>query len=188
MSLGIFSFDLAALINSLSNFIEAPATQNPPVIEETTLEQVAEVLQNTTDSIDAKLDDVLMAAALSSTITSVIAAAETSKKESPSEKPAAQTVQVPTSTLDEETRREIERLIKLLQTSVTHNYRSSDIIDEAVSLNRVANFPRREPQQQRENREKKNENVEQERKRETQKLEMLRDQLKKAMLKNNAGV
>lgn len=187
MSLGIFSFDLAALINSLSNFLETPETQAPPINQsETTLDSVAEVLQNSTAAIDSKIDDVLMAAALSSTITSVITAAETSKKETPPPTNSP-TVPVPAPKvgLDEETRKEIERLIKLLQTSVTHNYRSSDIIDEAVSLNRVTNFPRRE---QRENSERRNESIEQDRKREAQKLELLRDELKKAMLKNNANV
>ena len=184
MSLGIFSFDLAALINSLSNFIEAPETQNPPAAQVTTLDQVAEVLQNSSELIDSKIDDVLMAAAINSTITAVITTAGEAKKENPPE--TMPTVPVPRNTLDEETRREIERLIKLLQTSVTHNYRSSDIIDEAVSLQRVANFPRRELQ--RDNREKKNENIEQDRKREAQKLEILREELKKAMLRNNASV
>ena len=183
MSLGIFSFDLAALINSLSNFIEITEAETPPLIPETTLEKVEDVLQNSTASAESALDDVLMAAALNSTITSVMTTAEPVKKESAPEKPPAEPVRV--STLDEETRREIERLIKSLQTSVTHNYRSSDIIDESVSLDRVANFPQRKL---RENSEKKNENDEQDRKSEARKLEMLRDELKRAMLKNNSGV
>lgn len=183
MSVGIFSFDLAALINSLSNFLEVSETQNPVLIPETTLEKVENVLQNSTASAESALDDVLMAAALSSTITSVITTVEPIKKENPTEKTPPAPVRV--STLDDETRLEIERLIKSLQTSVTHNYRSSDIVDEAVSLNRVANFPKRE---QRENSEKRNENVEHDRKREAQKLELLRDELKKAILRNNTGV
>ena len=183
MSLSIFSFDLAALINSLSNFIEITEAGNPPVNLETTLEKVEDVLQNSTASAESALDDVLMAAALNSTITSVMTAAEPVKKENPPAKTPAVPVRV--STLDEETRKEIERLIKSLQTSVTHNYRSSDIIDESVSLNRVANFPQRVL---RENSEKKNENAEQDRKREAQKIELLREELKRAMLRNNSGV
>ncbi len=185
MSLGIFSFDLAALINSLSNFLEAAETQNPPLVPETTLDNVEDVLQNSNASVDSAIDDILMAAALNSTITSVITTAEPVKKENPPEKTPPVAVRVPTVEIDEETRREIERLIKSLQTTVTHNYRSSDIIDEAVSLDRVANFPKHHA---RENTKKKNDNVEQDRKRETQKLEMLRDELKKAIMKNNTGV
>lgn len=185
MSLGIFSFDLAALINGLSNFLEAADTENPPLNSETPIDKVEDVLQNATAFAESALDDVLIAAVLNSTITSVMTTADTVKKENPPAKPTIVPVRQPTAGLNEETRREIERLIKSLQTSVTHNYRSSDIIDEAVSLSRVANFPHREF---RDNSDKQNEVAEQDRKREAQKLERLRDELKKAMLKNNSGV
>lgn len=182
MSLGIFSFDLAALINSLSDFIEITEQDNIPANLETTLDKMEDVLQNSTVT-DSKIDDILMAAALESTITSVIT--ENAKKENPA--PLTSTskppVRVPTVTLDEETRKEIERLIKSLQTSVIHNYRSSDIIDETVSLNNARNFPRRNFREDSENK-----GVEQERKREERKLEMLREELKKSIMKNNSDV
>jgi len=182
MSLGIFSFDLTALINSLSNFIETSEQENIPANLETTLDKMEDVLQNST-ATDSKIDDILMAAALESTITSVIT--ENAKKENPA--PLTSTskppVRVPTVALDEETRKEIERLIKSLQTSVIHNYRSSDIIDETVSLNNARNFPRRNFREDSENK-----GVEQERKREERKLELLRDELKKSIMKNNSDV
>lgn len=183
MSLGIFSFDLAALINSLSNFIETSEQENIPANLETTLDKMEDVLQNSTATTDSKIDDILMAAALEGTITSVIT--ENAKKENPA--PLTSTskppVRVPTVALDEETRKEIERLIKSLQTSVIHNYRSSDIIDETVSLNNARNFPHRNFREDSENK-----GVEQERKREERKLELLRDELKKSIMKNNSDV
>jgi len=179
MSLGIFSFDLAALINSLSNFIEISEQENIPSNLETTLDKMEDVLQNSTVT-DSKIDDILMAAALESTITSVISN-ETAKNPAPltsTSKPL-----VPISTLDEETKKEIERLIKSLQTSVIHNYQSTDIIDETVTRNNTRNFPRRKFQEDSENR-----GIEQERKREERKLELLREELKKSIMKNNSDV
>ncbi len=186
MSLGIFSYDLAALINSLSNFIETTEQENIPAILETTLDKVEDVLQNSTLAADSKIDDILMAAALESTITAVIST-ENAKKENPA--PLTSTsklpVRVPTVALDEETRKEIERLIKSLQTSVIHNYQSTDIIDETVSLNNARNFPRRNFREDSEN---KKEGVEQDRKTEDRKLELLREELKKSIMKNNSDV
>ncbi len=184
MSLGIFSYDLAALINSLSNFIETTEQENIPANLETTLDKMEDVLQNSTLATDSKIDDILMAAALESTITSVIVT-ENTKKENPA--PLTSTskppVRVPTVTLDEETKKEIERLIKSLQTSVIHNYQSTDIIGETVSLDNARNFPRRNFREDTENK-----GVEQERKREERKLELLRDKLKKSIMKNNSDV
>ena len=184
MSLGIFSFDLMALINSLSNFIETSETENIPVNLETTLANTEDILQNSTAAGDIKIDDILMAAALDSAITSVISA-ENIKKENPAPSVSASKPVVPKSTLDEETRKEIERLIKSLQTSVIHNYQSSDIIDETVSLNNIRNFPRRNLREDSEN---QKEGIEHERKREVHKLELLREDLKKLIMKNNSDV
>ena len=184
MSLGIFSFDLAALINSLSNFIDISEPETTPANLETTLDRTEDVLQNSSAVADSKIDDILMAAALDSAITSVISAGNT-KNPAPLSSTPKLPVQVPVVTLDEETRKEIERLIKSLQTSVIHNYQSTDIISETVSLNNVQNFPRRNFREDSEN---KKEGVEQERKREEHKLELLREELKKSIMMNNSDV
>src|SRR5215213_9529355 len=186
MSLGIFSFDLAAIINSLSNFIEVGETDNAPASREISLDKTEDVLQNVTVA-ESIIDNVLMAAALSSAVTPKISAAETVKTESSNKtttttKPA---VRAPSGTLDEETRKEIERLIKSLQISIIHNYKSTDIIDETVSLNTVANFPKRKLRDESDD---KKEAVRQQKKSEERKLELLREELKKAILRNNAGV
>lgn len=186
MSLGIFSFDLAALINSLSNFIDISEQESASSNLETTLDKTEEVLQNSTAAAatDSKIDDIMMAAALNSTITSVISA-ENTKKENPAPLSSTSKTIVPAVTLDEETRKEIERLIKSLQTSVVHNYQSTDIIDETVSLNNARNFPRRNFREDSEN---KKEDARQQRKSEEHKLELLREELKKSIMKNNSDV
>ena len=178
MSLGIFSFDLAAIIDSLSYLMATGEPENAPV--ETSLDKTEDVLQNAA-GVDSVIDDVLMAAALNSAVTSVISTKAEAVK-SPAEikhapKPA-------TVALDEETRKEIERLIKSLQTSVIHNYKSSDMIDETVSFNTITNFAqknRREDGGERES-------VEQQKKRDEHRLEILRDELKRAILKHNRDV
>jgi hypothetical protein len=186
MSLGIFSFDLAALIGSLSNFIQNSEQENLSANFETALDKTESVLQNSTNFADSKIDDILMAAALNSTISSVIST-ETTKKEDPA--PLSSTSKIPVhsspATLGEETRKEIERLIKSLQTSVIHNYQTTDIIDETVSLDNARNFPRRNL---RENSENKKEEVVRERKSAENKLERLRAELKKSIMKNNPNV
>jgi len=182
MSLGIFSFDLAALINSLSDFIEISEQETAPANPETTLDKTEDVLQNSTAAADSKINDILMAAALESTITTVISA-ENTKNPAPLSSTTKPIVLVPTVTLDEETRKEIERLIKSLQTSVIHNYQSTDIIDETVSLNNARNFPRRNLREDSENK-----GIEQERKSREYKLELLREELKKSIMKNNSDV
>jgi hypothetical protein len=183
MSLGIFSFDLAAIIDSLSNFIEFDEPESTTASGEVSLDKTEDVLQNA-NAAAAIIDDVLVAAALNSAVTAVITSAETAKKEIPTVK-ITPPVRTPAVKLDEETRREIERLIKSLQTSVIHNYQSTDIIEEAVSLNNVANFPERKL---REDSDDRREAVEQQKKREEHKLDLLREELKKAILKNNSDV
>jgi hypothetical protein len=183
MSLGIFSFDLAAIIDSLSNFIEFDEPESTTASGEVSLDKTEDVLQNANVAA-AIIDDVLVAAALNSAVTAVITSAETAKKEIPTVK-ITPPVRTPAVKLDEETRREIERLIKSLQTSVIHNYQSTDIIEEAVSLNNVANFPERKL---REDSDDRREAVEQQKKREEHKLDLLREELKKAILKNNSDV
>jgi len=184
MSLGIFSFDLAAIIDSLSNFIEFDEPESTTASGEVSLDKTECVLQNANIAA-AIIDDVLVAAALNSAVTAVITSAETAKKEIPTVKITPPPVRTPAVKLDEETRREIERLIKSLQTSVIHNYQSTDIIEEAVSLNNVANFPERKL---REDSDDRREAVEQQKKREEHKLDLLREELKKAILKNNSDV
>jgi hypothetical protein len=177
MSLGIFSFDLAAMIDSLSNFLDLAATS--PDESRSSLDKTEEVLQNA--SVEA-IDGALMAA-INSANASVVS--EILKKENLTEKtisnPAVRSLPV---TLDEETRREIERLIKSLQTTVMHGYQSTDIIEETVACSNVVNFPRRKTSEDPENTE---EFVER-RKTETRKLEVLREELKRAMMKNNSEV
>jgi low affinity Fe/Cu permease len=183
MSLGIFSFDLAALINSLSNFINISQPETVSADLETTLDKTEDVLQNstaTTTAADSKIEDILMAAALDSTITSVIS---TENTKNPAPLTSTSKPLVPTVTLDEETKKEIERLIKSLQTSVVHNYQSTDIIDETVSLNNTRNFPRRNFREDSENK-----GAERERKSEEHKLELLREELKKSIMKSNSDV
>jgi hypothetical protein len=185
MSLGIFSFDLAALIDSLSCYIDFTEPEVFPAENEISLENAEEILQNTTAG-DPKIDEFLMETALSSTVTSVIST-QTVKKENPA--PLSSTTKplapVTSPTLDDKKRKQLEELIKSLQTSIVHNYRSSDIIDETVSLNNVTNFPKREIPKDTEN---KPEKLREERKREDRKLENLRDELKRAMFRNNIDV
>jgi hypothetical protein len=183
MSLGIFSFDLQALIDSLSNYFSStePFT-DPPVINESSLDITAEILQNTTKS-DAKSDEISMANALNNAVTSIILLTEPMKKTTA--EPVIPPPKPTPVTLDDETRKEIEQLIRSLQTSVIYNYQSTDIIDETVSLNNVANFPHREIPK---DAEKSAEKLQEEKKRIENKLQLLRDDLKKAMLKNNTGV
>lgn len=50
MSLCIFLFDLAALINSLMNFLEVTEAENPPLNLGATLEKVEEAQQNQTSA------------------------------------------------------------------------------------------------------------------------------------------
>jgi hypothetical protein len=183
MSLGIFSFDLAALLKSVLNFNES--SEPEPAFSKlgTTLEKIEDVLPSATRS-DPIIDDVLTAAAINKMVTSVISA-DNAGKEKPA--PLSSAAKPPAGTDSkaraEVTRQEIERLIKSLQTSVVHNYRSSDIIDQNVSLNDVMNFPRRD---WREDDDEKRET--EQRKNEAHKSELLRAELKKAMLWNNSGV
>jgi hypothetical protein len=187
MSLGIFSFDLAAIINSLSNFIGTTEQfADEPVANESSLDKTTDILQNSPVAGSA-ITDILMADALKNVVTSIISQTEPVKKETANPKIATPkpAIRIPSVTLDDETKKEIERLIRSLQTSVIHNYQSTDIIDENVSLNNVANFPRREIPKDTEN---KADKIQEEKKREEGKLQSLRDELKKAMLKNNSEV
>lgn len=184
MSLGIFSFDLEALMNSMSWYFEITEPEESPVENEVSLENAEEILEKMMVS-DSKSVDVLMETALNNTVTSVISA-QTAKEAAPTSstsKPAPPQVTVPK--INEKARKELEDLLRSLQTSIIHNYRSSDIIDETVSLNNVANFPKREIPKDLDN---NTEKIRDERKQQERKLELLRDDLKKAMLRNNSGV
>ncbi len=182
MSLGIFSIDLAAIIRSLSDFVNIADQSGSPANIASAIDQVENILQDASDS-DVKMDDIAIAAALEQTITSVLAA----PKEDP-KKPTAvvpQPVKPVQSGLDEETRLEIERLIKSLQTSVVHNYRSSDMIDETVSLERVQHFPRRHENENSDDDDRKRTD---ERRRDDIRLQNLRDEFRREMLRNNSAV
>lgn len=183
MSLGIFSFDLAAIIYSLSSFIATDDPQTAAAVE-MSLYKTEEVLQIAAAS-ETVIDDVMMAAALSSAVTSVIS--EAAKKESPTDKtPVSKPATPPKNTLDEETRKEIERLIKSLQTSVIHNYQSTDMIDESVSLTTVSDFAKR--RQPREDSDDRKETIERQKKTDEHRLEMLREELRRAIMRNNSDV
>jgi hypothetical protein len=181
MSLGIFSIDLAAIIRSLSDFVTLVDPSGSPANMASAIDQFEGILQDAADS-EKKIDDVLIAAALEQTITSVMASA-VDKTKNPEPLPVpAKPVQ---SHLDDETRLEIERLIRSLQTSVVHNYRSSDIIDETVSLERVQRFPRR----------RENEDTDvvdrrraEDRRRDELRMQSLREEFKREMLRNNSAV
>ena len=173
---------MAAIIYSLSNFIATDDAELAAAVE-TSLYKTEDVLQMAAASATV-IDDRLMAAALSSAVTSFIS--EAAKKESPTEKPpVSKPATRPATALDEETRKEIERLIKSLQTSVIHNYKSSDMIDETVSLATVSNFARRD---RREDSDDRQDAIERQKKTDEQRLEMLREELKKAILRNNTDV
>jgi len=183
MSLGIFSFDLEALISSLSCYFETAEPEPLPAGDETSLEKTEDVLEGVF-AAEAKINDSLMAAAINSTVTSVMAT-ETVKNPAPSSPTTKTPVRVPSPTLDERKKKELEDLIRSLQTSIVHNYRSTDIIDEMVSLNNVANFPKREIPKDLEN---SSDKLREQRKLEDRKLENLRDELRRAMIKNNSDV
>jgi hypothetical protein len=193
MSLGIFSFDLQALINSLTNMINTIQTDVAPANENTSLDRTTEVLQNTTVT-DGKIDEAQMATALENVITTVMLSAENAKKEPVDTKTTVSnsTVVAPKPlikpmpvTLDDKTKTEIEELIKSLQTSVIHNYQSTDIIDESVSLNNIVNFKSKNIFDDSDD---KKDNVQEQKKREEIKLQLLQDELKKARMKNNSEV
>lgn len=187
MSLGIFSYDLMALINSLSDFIEASEEIDvDPADIDASLDKMTEVLQNTTGA-NSIIADALMATALENVVTTIISSTENVKNETVTPKPPTPLpiVRVPSVTLDAATKKELEQMIKSLQTSVIHNYKSTDIIDESVSLKNVANFPRRNI---REDSEKKPDTIQDEKKRDEKKLLLLREELKRAMMRNNSDV
>lgn len=178
MSLGIFSFDLAALIRSLENCFHAGETENGTL--DSTLEKIESAREN---AAVTAVEEVVIAAALNSAVRSVLAATEKAPQAKPV--PKKTPFRATAAGLGEETRKEIERLIKSLQASVIHNYKASDIIDEAISLNGCANFPKRTG---RENSERKIEAIENDRRREERRLKMLRDELQKAVFRNNTCV
>ena len=170
---------MAAIINSLSNFIATGEQETAPI--KVSLDKTEDVLQNASAAVDSVIDDVLMAAALNNAVTNIISTKTEAIKSSPEKIPAPKPAAV---AFDEETRKEIERLIKSLQTSVIHNYKSSDLIDETVSLNTIANFAQRKRREDGGEREA----VEQQKKRDERRLEILREELKRAILKHNRDV
>jgi hypothetical protein len=185
MGLGIFSFDLAAMIGGLPKFIEAPDPEIPPPTNEVSPDAAEEIPQNASVAAFV-IDDEMTAAALGRTVTFVIAAPEIDKKQGPAPLPPTtySTARAPLKT-DEEIQKEIECLIKSLQTSVIHNYKVTDMIDENSSIERTAKFPKRELREDREN---KKESAEQEKKMEDRKSELLREEFKRLKLKKISNV
>lgn len=87
--------------------------------------------------------------------------------------------------LDEETRRAIEEIIRSLQTSVIHAYKSTDIIDETVSLNNLANSAKANETKRADDRDQA---IEEDKRRAARRSEELREDLRRAILKNHNKV
>jgi len=87
--------------------------------------------------------------------------------------------------MDEETRRAIEAIIRSLQTSVVHNYQSTDIIGEDVTLNNLSNSAKANKVRENDNRDQ---SVKDEKRRADRKNEELREDIRRAILKNNTKV
>ena len=198
MGLSIFSFDLAALINSLSqaadaieSVIDAPPLVFPtePAPLPTSAAAVIKAEETTTEAI---IEDILLAASVSQAALSIISPDEALKKAPP----AAESTPVPAvptpvaapkpaapKPLDEEYKKALEALIRSLQTSVVHAYQSADMINESVALKTLSDATRRSAPTAFET---VSDRTGDEKKRREQKLDALRDELKKAMLKEQA--
>lgn len=182
MGLNIFSFDLTELINSFSDFgwfsneNECAEKFSAP---ETALDSVEETPPRA--AIDSITDKILSAAIANATASSV-KSDEILKTAVNIKNPPSNRAHNHAHTEEQKT---IEELIELLQTTVIHSYKSSDIAGENVSLNTVAAFFKKKYQTDFESNQTK---LSEDQKREQAKLERMRDELKKAILKNNASV
>jgi hypothetical protein len=180
MSLGIFSFDLAALINSLSDIINIANDNAAPTEVKTSLDKAADILQ-TAIVKNAEASDAQMANALNSAVTSVITTLETGKNTDQKPTPTNSQPLPSKVQLDDETKREIERIIQSLQTSVNFSYQSTDSINDNVYRNNVNNFLKNEMPKESD---RKNNEVENEKHRQQMKTDLLQEELKKAIFKH----
>ncbi len=187
MGLSIFSFDLAALINSLSQITgttEEEIISDIIELSETPAMNASEILPEAIFSDEKLIQEILLA----TTVTSALIQTP-SPDEIKENKVVKETKPAPVSTtanpVDEEYKKAIEELIRSLQTSVTYSYKSTDIINEKVSLNEISGLSRKNNDS---DREKPAETLREDNKRRELNLEKLRDELKKARLKTNAGL
>jgi hypothetical protein len=181
MSLGIFSFDLAALINSLSDIINIANDKVAPAEVKTSLDKAADILQ-TAIVKHSEASDAQMATALNSAVTSVITTLETGKNTDQKPTPTNPEPLPSKVQLDDETKREIERIIQSLQTSVNFSYQSTDLINDSVYRNNVNNFLKNEMPKESD---RKNTEVENEKKQQQVKENKMQEELKKAIFKHN---
>ena len=179
MSLGIFSFDLAALINSLSDIIDIANDNAASTEVKTSLDKAADILQSAIVQ-NSETSDAQMATALNSAVTSVITTLENSKNTDQKTIPTNRDLPPSKVQLDAETKREIERIIQSLQTSVTYSYQSTDSINDNVYRNNVNNFQKKQIPQDLEHKE-----VESEKRRQQLKTDLMQEELKKAIFKHN---
>lgn len=185
MGLSIFSFDLAALINSLSQIMDSGAADEQIISDIIELAEAVELAAPEINSVmdfsnDSMIEEILLATTISNAVIQTVAPEEV--KEKPVSKVKKETpVKTPITSIadDEEYKKAIEQLIRSLQTSATYSYQSADIINEKVSLKNIANFPRRKNNS---DNEKTRETLREETKSREAKLEKLRDELKKARM------
>jgi hypothetical protein len=201
MALNIFSFDLAALINSVANIINSPAPEVLPMTGssavDASLAKTTEVLKNSSEAEEI-IDDLLMTAAMTNAVTPPVSPDEIFNREnqtidnSSSDDNSAPSIDDPLVTIsinpppilsgnEDEAMRQ---LIRSLQTSVMHSYQSTDIIHENVSHNNVANCLKKDDLDDSEN---KPDNLQEEKRRNEIRLEKLREELRRAILKNNSN-
>jgi hypothetical protein len=200
MALNIFSFDLAALINSVANIINSPAPEVLPTTgpaPDASLAKTTEILRNSSEAEEI-IDDLLMTAAMTNAVTPRISPDEILKRENKSLDNSSSgddpslgaddslvTISViPPPIYSDDEDEVIRQLIRSLQTSVMHSYQSTDIIHENVSLNNVTNCLKKDGSDDSEN---KPGNLQEEKRRNELRLEKLREELRRTILKNNTN-
>lgn len=153
MSLGIFSFDLNAWLDSLERYLDST--------NEATLAEELPPIESTFD-FDAPsselFDEAAIKQALESAVTPILVPTDSLTQKPPETvketiKPAPMTPSVlavqpvvtPRPSLSPEARIEFERMMRTLQTQVVANYRDVDIADQDFGRRYVEDFPRRKP-------------------------------------------
>lgn len=186
MGLSIFSFDLAALINSLSQVVgNADEQIISDIIELAEAIELAapEINMETDFSNDSMIEEILLATTISNALIQTVSPGEVKEKPTSKPKNEAPVIAPITSIADDaEYKKAIEQLIRSLQTSATYSYQSTDIINEKVSLKSITNFPRRKNSS---DSEKNSDALKEENKKREAKLEKLRDELNKARIRQH---
>lgn len=179
MGLNIFTFDLQALINSLGDFFTIPDDDS------------AENFLIPDEAPPAPTDEMPPIAAIDSITSKILLSAAASDAAMNSIKPIEIIKSAPLRTENSspktasarsraEDQKNMQELIKLLQTTVAHSYKSSDVVGGIVSFNTNNAFFKKNPEINFENDPVKLS----EQKREQIRLEQKREELKKALLKN----